>query len=157
MVRLAVPGSATPAQRLCAASISVAMLFIVTSPAAAEPKFEDYPAAAAFTGTPTPVDKADQNWQRLRDHQRAYIESESKLAPNFAGVYRVVEIGCGTGCQTIVAIDLRSGKLVFAPDAASYGTTVRVDSRLLRFNADPVNDWEAGYYQIKDGIIRPLK
>ena len=157
MIRLAVHRYWAPARLLCTAGIGLAMAFAAALPASAEPKFEDYPATSAFNGTPVPVDKADENWQRLRDHQRAYIETESKLGPNFAGVYRVVEIGCGTGCQTIVAIDLGSGKLVFAPDAASYGTTVRIDSRLLKFNADPVNDWEAGYYQLKDGIIRPLK
>ena len=96
------------------------------------PTYEDYPAVETFDGTPAQVNLAshpDANMFRTRLAEIPPYETR------FAGHYRIVEIGCGTACQSIWAVDLIDGS-VYSLFTASSGVAYRPDSRLIVKN-DP--------------------
>ena len=57
-------------------------------------------------------------------------ETEGKSA-NFAGHYVVVSWGCGTPCQTVAMVEVKSGRVFFAPFSTGLGSEFRVDSYLF--------------------------
>jgi len=74
---------------------------------------------------------------------RTRIRESDKEPINFAGVFTVSRIGCGTSCAFLVLVDRRNGKVHFFPDGVlswasdsgdddSYGFTFNRNSRLLR-------------------------
>jgi len=94
------------------------------------PTFEDFPAEEIFAGTPAAVNLAshpDANMFRTR------LTEISPYETRFAGHYRIVEIGCGTACQSIWAVDLIDGT-VYSLFTASSGKAYRPDSRLIVMN-----------------------
>jgi hypothetical protein len=96
------------------------------------PRFEDYPAVPIVAGTPAKVNLASHP-----DAKKFRTALTQPFTPQqrFAGHYRIVEIGCGTGCQSIFAVDLVDGS-VFSLFTASGGVVYRPDSRLIVRN-DP--------------------
>jgi hypothetical protein len=96
------------------------------------PKFEDYPAPEIFAGTPAAVNLASHPDAEML---RTQLTEDPGYETRFAGHYRVVEIGCGTACQAIWAVDLIDGS-VFSLFTASSGVAYRPDSRLIVMN-DP--------------------
>jgi len=121
---------------------------------ATPPPFEAYLATETFRGTPVPP-KLDR--LTIRPAYRPIIHQEAKDGPNFAGAYTVVTYGCGTGCQVVLVINARTGKVHTAPAAASYGVSYRRKSRLLVFNADPVNRIKAQYFVFHRGKFRQIR
>jgi hypothetical protein len=99
-------------------------------PAKSLPRFEEFQVRLDFEGPVHPVDlashpKARQFRTRLR---------EGAIAPaDFAGHYRVISWGCGTGCQVNAFVDLASGRVYFGPYSL-LGTETRADSALLIVN-----------------------
>ena len=93
--------------------------------------FKDYPEKGTFDGPPAEP-RLTTTWaQRYRTRIRLgaasregfrrgfeYIEEPG---PNFAGHYRVVTWGCGSGCLMMVVVDLRTGTVYRPPISA--GTT----------------------------------
>ncbi len=77
------------------------------------PTFEDFrvPATAMFSGTPA----APQFKTPSQREFRTMIRWATKKGPNFAGHYTVAEWGCGTACEQIVVVDLRSGDVYEGP------------------------------------------
>lgn len=101
------------------------------------PRFEDYPAAPIFAGTPAKVNLASHP-----DAKKFRTALTEPFTPQqrFAGHYRIVEIGCGTSCQAIFAVDLVDGS-VRSLFVASSGVAYRPDSRLIVRN-DPATYYE---------------
>jgi hypothetical protein len=140
--------------RLCFLTTVLFIGVATVAPTAAEtPRFNAHPATEKFKGTPAaPKLKGltvPARWQLL-------VREMAKKGPNFAGAYTVVTYGCGTGCQVVLVIDARTGKIHAAPEPSTYGTTYRLNSRLLVFNADPLHKLRAKYYVFKDGKLRKL-
>lgn len=91
------------------------------------PRFEDYPVAEMFNGTPA-APRLVEPWSRLyrtriregvtKDYGafRGSVYLKSK-GPNFAGHYFVVNWGCGTGCLMMVVVDAVTGH-VYPPPLA---------------------------------------
>jgi hypothetical protein len=79
----------------------------------AAPKFEDFriPATAMFNGAPA----APQFQTRGQREFRTMIRQAAKKGPNFAGNYTIAEWGCGTACEQIAVVDLRSGDVYDGP------------------------------------------
>ena len=71
---------------------------------------------------------------------RTRIMDGATEGTNFADRYTVVTWGCGTECQTGVAIDRVTGKLIWLPTAA-YGYNFDRDSRLLVVNPNAREDY----------------
>lgn len=96
------------------------------------PTFEEYPATEIFTGTPAEVDLASHPDAAMF---RTRLSEDPGYDTRFAGHYRIREIGCGTACQGIFAMDLIDGSVSFLYTASS-GVAYRPDSRLIVMN-DP--------------------
>jgi len=77
------------------------------------PKFEAFrvPATAMFDGTPA----APQFKTSSQSEFRTMIRWATRKGPNFAGHYTIAAWGCGTACEQIVVVDLRSGDVYEGP------------------------------------------
>lgn len=64
------------------------------------------------------------------------IRSRMQEGVNFAGHYVVTEIGCGTGCQTHIIVDAKTGKVVDSRYSRA-GAEYTANSRLFIVNSDP--------------------
>jgi hypothetical protein len=60
---------------------------------------------------------------------------------NFAGNYRLAVVGCGTMCQSLVAIQVSTGKIVDTV-TSSLGACFQPDSQLLVLNPDLASNFE---------------
>jgi len=91
---------------------------------------------------------------------RTLLRSELAKGPDFAGHYRVVTIGMGTGLVTVVILDTSTGSIlsprqlesVFFPlpnddeRSEQYGLAHRLDSRLLVVRGIPASVEAVGTY-----------
>ncbi len=105
------------------------------------PKFEDFPATKQFSGSPKMPDFGgrDKDYSTFRTR----ITEATKEGPNFAGKYRVIEIGCGTGCKSVVLVDLSTGQVQNFPLGGEGNPNLQIfnktESNLL------VTTWNDGY------------
>lgn len=114
------------------------------------PRFQDYPARVIYRGRRAPVDwSSDPDARRFRTRLRGAAED----GPRFGGHFGVAEWGCGSPCHFMGMVDLRTGRVVFAPVSATIKYAYRVDSRLLivdppeAWKDAPVDRGHAYYYQ----------
>ena len=95
------------------------------------PRFEDFPVSERFEDAPVPVDLSShpdaQNFQTR-------LTEGAKEGPNFAGLYTVIEWGCGTGCQNYALVDAKTGAVYFPSMNTSLGAEFRIDSNLFIAN-----------------------
>lgn len=77
------------------------------------PKFGDFPAKVSLSSAIAPVNLASH--PRAKKF-RSRLRDGALLGPNFAGVFTVVNWGCGVACQELAIVDARSGR-VFFPQA----------------------------------------
>jgi hypothetical protein len=98
----------------------------------ASPRFEDFPIESVFTGAPANVNLASHPDGKTLATRLTEV---NPYDTRFAGHYRIVEIGCGTACQSIWAVDLVDGS-IYSLFTASSGVAYRADSRLIVMN-DP--------------------
>ena len=112
--------------------------------------FDKYRADDSYSGTPARLDTSHPIWKAVPAMVKDDVAGELRKGANFAGAYRLVTIGCGTACRTVMAIDLRSGRPHIAPLAASAEITFRGDSRLIVFEPDPTTG-EPAHYLVFDG------
>jgi hypothetical protein len=144
----------------------------------ATPYFEQYrvPPSALFRGTPAPP-QFKTSGQRMF---RTVIREATKKGPNFAGQYRIAEWGCGTGCEAIAIVDVKSGAIYDGPfgtlpkagvylgpnvDADETGMSYHLDSRLLVIRGCPnftacgeyYYEWTGSRFNLLQRIpIKPL-
>ncbi len=72
------------------------------------PRFEQYPAGPAWTGTRA----APVLTTHLSRIFRTQLRTQSKEKPDFAGHYRIAAWGCGTRCIDWGLVDAKSGQVV---------------------------------------------
>ncbi len=136
----------------------------------AAPKFEDFPAPGPYV-VATP--KVDLHSHPQATRFRTILTRAAKEGPNFAGHFRVVEWGCGTGCVQVAIVDLISGKVGFPAElnnvvfpmpiedglSERLGFVYRVDSTLFLVNGvvGPVELLGAHYFQLSGGALVPLR
>ncbi len=117
--------------------------------------FDRYPAEGLFNGKPVPPDFASYPPAK---NFRTVITNAEKNGPNFAGFYTLAEWGCGTSCQMHAIIDVRTGKIVAYNIPSAYGTSFRLNSRLLILNPSSalermpdiyLNGIRTEYYELK--------
>ena len=136
-------------------------------PAAALPRFEDFPVRLAYTGRNRLVLKGDDV------HWRTRLREAAAGKPDFAGHYVLATWGCGAECVMGAAIDVRTGVVSWLPgtlccwfsDEAATPDTVeplryRLDSRLLVLTGrrDERNgDAGTHYYAIEGGHFMLLR
>ena len=88
------------------------------------PRFEDYPAALAFSGTPAAPDVATNHSAHL---YRSQLRSQAKGGPDFAGRFTIAGWGCGSSCLQFALIDAKTGAVSF-PSGFEYVSGVHVGS-----------------------------
>lgn len=120
--------------------------------------FRRHPVSETFTGVPAPVDlESDPQARQFRTR----LTEGAKQGPNFAGRYTVVEWGCGTNCQQIAVIDVRTGR-VSDWLTTELGSSYRLDSKLFIENPDTEEcsqlEWcKTKYYRFEAGKFNLLK
>ena len=117
---------------------------------AAPPKPEDYPCVLLFKAKSAPVDLSSH--PRARTFRTQLREQSSKPA-DFAGYYVAANWGCGSPCQQWALIDLRDGKVYFAPFSTAFGGSHSVNSRL--FVADPPENFKEYFDDLKKAGAAP--
>jgi hypothetical protein len=100
--------------------------------ATSTPNESDYACPDTFHGKPAQVDLGSSAEAR---NFRTELTNASKKPADFAGFYVAASWGCGSPCQQWALIDLRDGKVYFAPFTTSLGGSHSINSRL--FVADP--------------------
>jgi hypothetical protein len=143
---------------VCFAVAAVFCLNAFSGEKKAVPRFTDYPATNVFKGKPVKVDlKSDPQARRFRTQLR----TQTAEGADFAGHYRLVIWGCGTGCQEFAIVDCKSGKVHFsselpyvtygAVDRDDFGLEFRVNSRLLIVRGARKEGADGVYYYLWDG------
>lgn len=126
-------------------------------PEEARPRFADHPADGPRNPLVAHVDFASNPDAALFTDALTAAIGEP---PDFAGRYRIVQVGCGTSCQAALAVDAATGQVVTGP-TAELGIDYRADSRLLVVNPiervtavfaeDQIPPWAATRWFLFDG------
>lgn len=94
---------------------------------ARDPQFGDYPATARFTGE---RHKVDTSGGEFTPAQVKSLTTALEGGPNFAGEFSLATWGCGTSCQVISVVSLRTGR-IYQGVVTNNLPQFRTDSRLL--------------------------
>jgi hypothetical protein len=129
---------------------------------AGNPKFNDYPAPALYTG---PAAKLLLDSEFAREY-RTRLKEALLDDPVFAGEYVSTGWGCGTQCYINAFVNKRTGVAVeetFGGESGPYIDTVKIDSSLLVAQG-PVHDkdynqvgYAAFFYALEDGQLKLIK
>lgn len=120
--------------------------------------FRRYPVSEIYTGVPVPVAvRADPQTKQFRTR----LTAGAKHGPNFAGIYTVVEWGCGTNCQQVAVVNARTGHVTDWL-TTELGSNYQVDSMLFVKNPDTEEcsalEWcKTEYYLFEKGKFVLLK
>lgn len=99
------------------------------------PRYEDHSVKERFAGRPAVPDlKSAPGAKRFA----AVIREGAEKGPDFAGHYTVVLWGCGSGCQSFVIVDAKSGAIYAPRFGSESGVCYRPDSSLLI--VDPISE-----------------
>ena len=117
-------------------ALAAVLLAAFPARAADAPRFEAYPAPAAFAGHNAAPRLATPAARRFRTQ----IAEAARQKPNFAGHSIVGTWGCGAACETGAIIDAATGNVVLLPVVAGIPADApddfshfayRLDSRLI--------------------------
>jgi hypothetical protein len=75
------------------------------------PRFQDYPSAAVWHGSPARIKLVTPSEQMFRSR----LTEAAHGPPNFAGHYSVTYWGCGPNCAAGAVIDLKTGSVYPVP------------------------------------------
>ena len=100
-------------------------------------EFEDFPVSVPNLRLSPEIDVRSHP---LAGKYQTVLRTEAREGPNFAGYFRIVQIGCGSNCAIMVIINLSNGA-VYSPQAmkemawtlpdCKVGLALRPNSRLL--------------------------
>lgn len=123
------------------------------------PAFQDFPVSEIFNG---PNAAPDFSSQPSALEYKTRVTNGFKESTNFAGHYRIIDIGCGSNCGWIYILDLKNGKILGSNPDTSNGYQSEASSSLLITYPDvPPNpnmapgNWEIvkSYFVIENGTI----
>jgi hypothetical protein len=100
----------------------------MSAPASAQPHFADYQVSDIDDKVLSFIDWGSE--PKAKRFQTRLGRSVGMKA-NFAGHYVLLTWGCGSLCETVALVDVRSGKVHFAPFSTSIGSDFRLDSALF--------------------------
>jgi hypothetical protein len=106
------------------------------TPPASVAQFERYPATDIYS---RPVRMPDfQGRDRNAKDYRTRIRNGIKEGPNFAGRYKVIQIGCGTGCTFVYVADVSTGRVLGFPHGGEYDQELELE---YRFSSNLIRAW----------------
>jgi hypothetical protein len=94
------------------------------------PRFSDYPAGAAYRGTPA---APDFKRNPAAEPFAAELREGVRRGPNFAGYLRVVEWSCGVSCRRWMIVNTKTGRVQDSPEPA-FSLDYQLNSLLLVVN-----------------------
>ena len=137
--------------------VSLLAILFAATPAAAEPRFADYPAKTKLSGEPVLPDMTgDAGSFRTR------IRNGMAEGPNFGGHFSIIEIGCGTSCIIALLIDASDGQMIDFPlgGESNYQLQLKYDVESTLLQADwmdtDVGDYDTcirNFYDIASGAL----
>jgi hypothetical protein len=96
--------------------------------------FERFSVGEGYRGPPAMPDFGGRD-REFKDF-RTRIRNGIKEGINFAGRYKVIQFGCGTGCSFVVVADVSTGRVYRFPHGGEYDQMLqleyRVSSNLIR-------------------------
>jgi clan AA aspartic protease (TIGR02281 family) len=96
--------------------------------------FDRFSVTEVYRGPSTMPDFEERD-RKFKDF-RTRIRNGIKEGPNFAGRYKVIQFGCGTGCSFVVVADVSTGRVYSFPHGGEYDQGLqleyRVSSNLIR-------------------------
>jgi len=118
--------------------ITILMVLLPLGAMATNIDFDQYQEKNIYTGKPA---KPDLKTHKEARRYRTAIREQAKEGPNFAGRFKIVEIGCGTSCVRIAVVNEETGEVYLprTPNLISwggwwhelYGPEYKINSRLL--------------------------
>jgi hypothetical protein len=93
-----------------------------------KPEFGDYAVANIYRGIPARVNLSTAANAR---YYRTRLREGAAKGSNFAGHYTIITWGCGSDCYDIAVVDVRTGRVWFAPFTGAIDVSFRRNSRLL--------------------------
>ena len=109
---------------------------------AAQSDFLQFPATKTTTNSLQQIDW--ESHPQARSYRTRFKELIGAKA-DFAGHYKILEVGAGTMASQIFIVDVENGKVYLAPFVASLGVKYALNSRLLLENdPDAVQDYVRG-------------
>jgi hypothetical protein len=100
----------------------------------ADQPFDRFPIGDVYRGPPAMPDFQGRD-QEFKDF-RTRIRNGIKEGGNFAGRYKVIQIGCGTGCTFVIVADISTGRVYSFPHGGEHDQMLqleyRVSSNLIR-------------------------
>ncbi len=92
------------------------------------PRYADHQVKEQFSGKPAALDmKSNPDAKQFA----SVLKEGAAKGPDFAGHYTVVLWGCGSGCQSFMIVDAKTGSVYTSPVSAERGVCYRRDSSLL--------------------------
>ena len=90
--------------------------------------FDKFPVAELYRGASTMPDFEERD-RKFKDF-RTRIRNGIKEGPNFAGRYKVIQFGCGTGCNFVLVADVSTGRVHNFPHGGEYDQELQLEYRL---------------------------
>ena len=124
--------------RLSRAALACVLAVSVASPALAcgmpPPYVQDFQKhpAVIYTGEKKPVDFASHPAAAaLSDADKERVKKAAEAGPNFAGAYRIVYASCGEKCNTMLMVNVETGKISAVPAEKNAFANFRANSRFI--------------------------
>jgi hypothetical protein len=107
----------------------------MSAASSANPQFDQYPANEIYRGPPVMPDfvKRDREFKNFRTR----LQNGIKEGANFAGHYKIIQIGCGTECTFSYLADVSTGQIYGGPPLGGehypeVQLEYRISSKLIR-------------------------
>ena len=118
-------------------------------------EFSRFPAAKTTTASLQRIDwESHPQARSYRSRLRELIGAKA----DFAGHYKILEVGAGTMASQIFVVDVENGKVYLAPFIASLGVKYTLNSRLLLENdPDAVQEYKGEPNRTRHDWLRVKK
>ena len=108
--------------------IAITLVAAFITAAGADQPFDSHPVGNVYHGPPAMPDfqSRDREFKDIRTRLRNGI----KEGTNFAGRYKVIQIGCGSGCTFVVVADVSTGQVYSVPSGGETDQMLRLEYRV---------------------------
>ena len=124
--------------RLTRAALASVLAMSIAAPALAcggpppfAQDFQKHPAVV-YSGEKKPIDFASHPAAAsLSDAEKEKVKKAVESGPNFSGAYRIVYASCGEKCNTMLMVNIETGKVSVVPAEKNAFANFRATSRFI--------------------------
>jgi hypothetical protein len=139
---------------VCVLAVSVASPALACAPPPYVQDFQKHPAVI-YTGEKKPVDfTSHPAAAALSDADKEKVRKAAESGPNFAGTYRIVYASCGEKCNTMLMVNLETGKVFGLPAERNTFANFRANSRFIVIRSQ---GGEAKFFVFNGKDFQPTK